>query len=182
MKCRDNETLGNLFLFLSDKIDIPAFKFQNNPIDGALSIKSKLESFISQALSAELVKDYLNKSPDKKTILEDIKAKINETLKELQNRFSDAFFVYFELDYSITKDDYTFFLKKTANSAPQVFMGKKKEEVSEKLPESKKKDTGELYPDNDFIKRVEDCNINFKNMVLSKSNLYKNMYGQPYSK
>ena len=167
LKCRDNETLEACFYF-SDKIDIPAFKFQNNPIDGALSIKSKLESFISQALSAELVKDYLNKSPDKKTILEDIKTKINETLKELQNRFSDAFFVYFELDYSITKDDYTFFLKKTVNSAPQAFMGKK-EEASDKTTETETKDSGELYPDNDFIKRVEDCNINFRAHGASKS-------------
>lgn len=167
LKCRDSETLNACFYY-NDSLDIPAFKFNNNPIDGAVSIKSKLESFISQALSAGLVKDYLNSSEEKTSILNDIKTKINGTLKELQNRFSDAFFIYYELDFNQTADDYIFYLKSVDALAPDVFMGESDESAPEPEPtqgpdrprEVVTTQAGEMYPDDDVIERVLKCDFN----------------------
>ena len=169
LKCRDSETLNACFYY-NDSLDIPAFKFNNNPIDGAVSIKSKLESFISQALSAGLVKDYLNSSEEKTSILNDIKTKINGTLKELQNRFSDAFFIYYELDFNQTADDYTFYLKSVDALAPDVFMGESNESAQgpsqeptqgpDRPREVVTTQASEMYPDDDVIERVLKCDFN----------------------
>jgi hypothetical protein len=177
VKCRETETLNACFYF-DNSVDIDNYKFMNNPIDGSVSIKSKLESFIKQALSADLVKDYLNASEEKLTILNDIKDKMNETLKQLRNRFSDGFFVYYELDYVLNENNYTFMLKKVENSTPNVFLKETpgQEDTSGQVEPSPvvtnptvTTTAGEMYPDDDFIKRVEDCNINFRAHGASKS-------------
>ena len=168
VKCRETETLNACFYF-DNSVDIDNYKFMNNPIDGSVSIKSKLESFIKQALSADLVKDYLNASEEKLTILNDIKDKMNETLKQLRNRFSDGFFVYYELDYALDENNYTFMLKKVENSTPNVFL--KDTPGQEDTPGQVEPapvvtnpvvttTVGEMYPDDDVIERVLKCDFN----------------------
>lgn len=174
LNCRDTEVLKACFYY-NDSIPIPAFKFTNNPIDGMVSIKSKLESFISQALTSSLVKDYLNSSPEKIAILNDIKAKINETLSLLNNRYSDAFFIYFELDFTVSANDYNFYLRRVKNSAPDVYMGEDTPQTttpasgptSPTTPTTTARPTpaptttvGELYPPETIPPRVLKCNFN----------------------
>ena len=113
-----NTSLSNDCGVFTDR-DVPgSIRMDNNPIDGNKSIKSKLESFFRQALHASLVKDKILESPEKLNILNTTKDFINGILLELNNKYSDAFTIYFEVDFepSDAAEDYTFMLKANSNT------------------------------------------------------------------
>lgn len=161
INCREDEVLKGCVYFNDDQT-LPPYKFTNNPVDGMVSVKSQMEKFIIQALNADLVKDYLNSSPDKMDILNNIKEEINEGLKQLKNRFSDAFFIYFELDFNVSTDDYNFYLRSVENTAPDVFLGKTDEATTTAALATTPAATTqipELYP-TEPVSEIKRCTFN----------------------
>jgi hypothetical protein len=108
-----NTSLSNDCGVFTDRDVAGSIRMDNNPIDGTKSIKTKLESFFRQALHAGLVKDKILESPEKINILNTTKDFINGILSDLNNKYSDAFTIYFEVDFepADATDDYTFMLK-----------------------------------------------------------------------
>ena len=117
VKCVNTSLSNDCGVFTSR--DVPgSIKLDNNPIDGSKSIKSKLQSFFRQALHAKLVKDKILASPEKLNILNTTKEFINGILSELNNKYSDSFTIYFEVDFepADAANDYNFVLKRNNNT------------------------------------------------------------------
>lgn len=147
-KCFEDDTV-RACVFFNDINTQPSFKFINNPIDGTVSIKSKLNDFIDSVLSQSFVKDFYNKMEnieEKQRILEYIKNKVNDFLKDLRKQDrSDAFFIYFELGLDMIENDYNFKLVQLNERMPTVYL-------------SNQETGGEMDPYNGDP--VADCSFN----------------------
>jgi hypothetical protein len=96
-------------------------------------------------------------------ILNNIKEEINESLTQLKNRFSDAFFIYFELDFNVSTDDYNFYLRSVENTSPDVYMGEDTNTPAATTPAATTPAAttppGELYPP-ETPPRLLNCSFN----------------------
>ena len=162
INCREDEVL-KACMYFNDEQALIRYKFTYNPVDGMLSVKSQMEKFITNALNANLVKNYFNNSPNKMDILNNIKEEINESLTQLKNRFSDAFFIYFELDFNVSTDDYNFYLRSVENTSPDVYMGEDTNTPAATTPAATTPAAttppGELYPP-ETPPRLLNCSFN----------------------
>ena len=165
INCREDEVL-KACMYFNDEQALIRYKFTYNPVDGMVSVKSQMEKFITNALNANLVKNYFNNSPNKMDILNNIKEEINESFTQLKNRFSDAFFIYFELDFNVSTDNYNFYLRSVENTSPDVYMGEETPATNTPAATTPVATTpaattppGELYPP-ETPPRLLNCSFN----------------------
>ena len=99
VKCFPDDTQTECISFVFESI---------NPING---IRNKLNKFIVDILNLEDVKSIIIEDLKDMSVLNEIKNEINNILNDLHNKYSDSFIITFNINFSTTENDYTFFIE-----------------------------------------------------------------------
>lgn len=109
VKCRASAALGNNCVLIANNQEINALKLDRNPID---STRSSIAKEISDGLgkvfqnaNALLVNKILESENNGATFLDDVKDEINDFLEHITNLDSDAFYIYYRVDYDLDVDN-----------------------------------------------------------------------------
>ena len=109
IKCTPQSFNQDCFYF-SETQSLAPFKFDKNPIDKPGGIAQSISEELSKVFNSPTMPDLLvdkildsQRSGGKVLFLESIKDFINDTLEEITNMESDAFYVYYRVDYDLNE-------------------------------------------------------------------------------